>query len=276
MTYDNSLMKKLRRTLDDKKHTTLLAMTFLDQMKNEMSGNKDPNFVGLFREASEVNVKRQINIVWETAESPIERIFVSSLLMMFLRYRDPLGLVITPAMCDAERNMEELRQSIAELKRAVAIREKQGDDMSPVAMLHDLQGAVSSGKLPASQYDLNLQLIWYYHWFKCESALHLTPQATFPNALRDGRGVRADLMFWVPDFSEFRIVVECDSYQYHDNKKTFDHDRQRSRVLQRRGFKVLQYSGGEICRDPIQTSLDLYKHLTNELDAFVGKKKHDA
>src|SRR5882724_3522860 len=265
MTYDN---EQLCQIFNDREQTMRLAMSFLDQTQNEMSGDKDPEFVSFLRKVSEAHITRQVGIVWEMAESPIERIFIVSFMMNFIRNHDPLGLVITPSMGDAERNMDELRQSIADMKRAMVIREKQGGDTSPAAVLNDLKWALESGKLPADQYDLNLHMVWCYHSFELQGALHLTPQATFPKALLDGRGVRADLMFWVPDYAGFRIVVECDSYQYRDNKERFDHDRQRSRALQRRSFKVLQYSGGEIYRDPIRTSFDLYDYLTDELERF--------
>lgn len=68
-----------------------------------------------------------------------------------------------------------------------------------------------------------------------------------------------------------RVRGTCLRYQYHQDRKAFDRDRQRSRAVQRKGYKVLQYSGGEIWRDPIRTSSDLYEHLV-EAERELEKK----
>jgi hypothetical protein len=266
MPYDN---KELCRILNDKQQTLRMAAAFLDQMRKEMTAHEDLDFVKLYGNISEMHVTREINIVWATAESAIERIFISSLIMNFIRNHDPLGLVITHAMADAEHDMEDLRDSIRRLKAGMHIRECQGQDMSPDALFRDLEEAFQSGQLDEWQHDLNMHMLWCYHFFPLETALHVTPQATFPKLLSDGRGARADMLCWIPEHPSFQIIVECDSYQHHDSKRAFDSDRRRSRAFQRKSFRVLQYSGGEIWRDPIRTSYELHDHLTTELQQFI-------
>jgi len=73
-------------------------------------------------------------------------------------------------------------------------------------------------------------------------------------------------MLWSPVLPKFKIIAECDSYQFHDNREKFDRDRARSRALQKRGFKVLQYSGGEITRKPVDISLSFYMDVLEEFD----------
>lgn len=270
MTYDN---KQLCKILNDKQQTLAMANAFLDKMKGEIKEKEEEEFVAFHRGASGAHYKRLIDIIWACAESPIERIFISSLMMNFIRNHDPLGFVITVPMSDAERNMSELRQSIADMKDAISSRTARGNDVLFPSLFQDLEAAVKAGKVPKDQYDLNFHMIWCYHFLDLTGNLHLTPQAAFPSALPSEKGVRTDLLFWMPKHRDFRVIVECDSYQYHDNKESFDYDRQRSRVLQRLGFKVLQYSGGEICKDPIRTSFELYDYFMNDLESFYANKE---
>ena len=192
--------------------------------------------------------------------------------MNFIRNHEPLGLVITAPMANTVQNMEELRLSINDMKAAIRSRQLTGDDISFPALLRDLDCAVETKEISPVQYDLNLHLLWCYHFWGLADALHLTPQASFPNTLSSKRGVRADLLFWVPNKRDFKVIVECDSYQYHENNKSFDYDRQRSRALQLLGFKVLQYSGGEIFRDPIRASYELYDYLSDEIEKPEANK----
>jgi hypothetical protein len=209
MHYDND---RLCQILNNKQQTLQMAARFLDQMKEEMTAHEDPAFVKLYRDVSEAHVTRAINTVWAAAESAIERIFISSLLMNFIRNHDPLGLVITPPMKDAVRDIADLQDGIRRLKAAVHTRELQGEDVSPYALFQDLEEASQSGLLGEWQYDLNLHMLWCYHFFGLETALHLTPQATFPKLLPGGRAARADMLCWIPEHPTFQIIVECDSY----------------------------------------------------------------
>ena len=171
--------------------------------------------------------------------------------------------------------MAEMRSSINTMLSVFRELNAGGVDASLTALFNKIESEIKKGILPEEQRALAQISIVRYHTLKLTKAIHLTPQATFPKARSGRKNIRADLMFWVPDYSEFCIVVECDSYQYHDNKQSFDRDRQRSRSLQSLGFKVLQYSGGEIYNDPIQTSFDLYTHLGSELKQLSQRHGKD-
>jgi hypothetical protein len=266
MRYDN---KAFCDALNDQGQTVSMAEVFLAKMGHVVEPTDDHAIDELYREAASAHVKRQIGIIWSTAESPIERILMSSLLMNFLRNDDPFGLVLTRAMADTPRDVGDLRDGIRELKAAIETRQREGGKMSPDALIHDLDAARQSKRVDEWQYDLNLHMLWCYHFFGLETALHLTPQATFPGLTADGRAARADMLCWIPAYSDFEVIVECDSYMYHENRQAFDHDRQRSRAFQRKGYKVLQYSGGEIRRDPIRSSSELYDHLTEAVAEFA-------
>jgi very-short-patch-repair endonuclease len=48
------------------------------------------------------------------------------------------------------------------------------------------------------------------------------------------------------------VVVECDGHAFHDRtKEQAAHDKARDRFLQERGYKVLRFTGSEICRNAV-------------------------
>jgi hypothetical protein len=274
MQYDN---RTLCEYLNHQDKAVELASAFLANMQREMSEeNEDPTFREWYCQAAKAHVSRELAIIGGCAESPIERILLSSLVMNSIRSHDPMGLVVTRPMRDAERNMDELRDGIQRLHEAAKLRADQGGDMSPSALLDDLEDAFQRRRMDDWERDLNFHMLWCYHFFPLENALHLTPQATFPALFSEGRAARADILCWIPAHRDCRLIVECDSYAHHDNRKAFDYDRRRSRVFQRKGFGVLQFSGGEIYRDPIGISSELYDRLTDEAEKHSGPAQPDA
>lgn len=274
MKYDN---KKYCDLLNDKDQTIAFAKAGLDDFRKEAISDRASDWAKSYIDYAKIHYARCINIIWSCAESPLERIFMSALLMNFIRNQHPLGIVVTYPMQDAIKNMDEMRSSIAEMQSAFQERKAKGFDTSLPTLLQELEVKINKGKIPEEERDIHQQMFVCYHFLELTNVIHLTPQAVFPNARSKRKNIRADLLFWVPDFSDLCIIGECDSYQYHDNKKSFNSDRQRSRALQDLGFKVLQYSGGEIYSDPIHTSFELYNHLCSELERhskISGKDLH--
>jgi hypothetical protein len=268
MSYDH---KKLSEVLENKEQAIQLAEFFLKQMKEEIINNDEQSYADILEIICNHLIPEQFNLVWQIAESAIERIFISSLMMNFIRNHIPLDLFITPSMQNATKNMDEVRKSIADMKRFVQWhKENQGSD-DFIVMTEFLEKSGKKAGLKKEEIRFNKRYLFHYHLLSLSDSIHLTPQASFPKALPNGTGMRVDLMLWVPDIEQFKLIIECDSYQYHDNKDTFDRDRKRSRYLQRKGYKVLQYSGGEIFRDPIRTSSELFDIIMDEYER-VNKK----
>jgi very-short-patch-repair endonuclease len=47
-----------------------------------------------------------------------------------------------------------------------------------------------------------------------------------------------------------RIAIELDGYQWHGDRRGFERDRQRDRLLMNEGWIVIRFSGSEVLRDP--------------------------
>jgi hypothetical protein len=94
-----------------------------------------------------------------------------------------------------------------------------------------------------------------------EAPFYLTPQIEFASIPIVGKTIRADSVVWNPKLDNFKMVIECDGYEYHKSKPSFKADRVRDRVLTSLRFKVLRYSGSEIFNNPFACAIDLLKHL---------------
>lgn len=80
-------------------------------------------------------------------------------------------------------------------------------------------------------------------------------------ATRDGRNIYfADLI--IP---EMKLILEYDSYEYHNNKKSFVQDAVRAMRLEESGYQVISVRSEQLYR------LDYYKTLTQNIARRLGK-----
>ena len=54
---------------------------------------------------------------------------------------------------------------------------------------------------------------------------HITLQAGFPKFRIDNKSTRVDLLIWKPNDEKFKLIVECDGFNYHNTKEAFIRDR---------------------------------------------------
>jgi hypothetical protein len=90
-----------------------------------------------------------------------------------------------------------------------------------------------------------------------KKALFVTPQAGLPLVRTDGRAIRVDFAIWEIQNDDQPVIIECDGYKWHAGKKAFGADRERDRILQSAGYRVLRFSGEEIFADPTGAALNL-------------------
>ncbi len=64
-------------------------------------------------------------------------------------------------------------------------------------------------------------------------------------------------IFWIPSNPKIKVIVVCDTFDYHSDKDTFISDRKRDRELQTKWYLVFRFSGSVIYNDPITASLNL-------------------
>jgi hypothetical protein len=220
----------------------------------------DDSFAGYLEIGLNIITTESIDNIFQATRSPIETIFINSLLLNFIK-ADPLNLVVTSPSRDVSAMIHKFRtthRNFTSFQKSYA--DKFGD-LSGVESF--LDSVVSEGRMHPSERDYFSKHLVYYHHLGLSNRFHLTPQAGFPRIKVNGKSIRVDMLFWVPDTEGLKIVVECDGFAYHSNKKTFTTDRQRDRALRAAGYDVLRFSGSEIHRDPIASSSELFEQLSD-------------
>ncbi len=200
-------------------------------------------------------------IIHRYSESPIERVFLTSLVLLFLK-SDPLAFRFTPPCGDAPRQIRDAKKDHLRVLEWVKAFKSNPPGTDFAAWLDELEKAAD---LPIpNREDLKTEAILaLVGFFK---AYHFTPQAGFPPASPSGRRSRVDLLVWYPEHPGPGLIVECDGYAFHYTKAAFLSDRQRDRRLLRQGYQVVRYAGTEIANRPAETASDLYDHLVQSAD----------
>jgi hypothetical protein len=206
--------------------------------------------------------------VYRYAESEIEKLFLNSIILMFL-YADPLGLIVTPPYQNAKEFIKQYRQHFREMltiDREAGTKTGSKDS----GFLQLTAKLLNAGKITQQQCDEWERDYMFTHALGWYHAFHLSLQPQFPDIALNTRSLRPDLLVWRLDNDRFNVIVECDGYSYHSNDKAFTKDRQRDRLLQTEGFAVLRFSGSEIVRDPIKVSLDFFNYLQKAKSGISG------
>lgn len=231
--------------------------------------DKDEDFVEeyieYFRLAIETYYPLAIQTIHTQTGSEIEKIFLCSLILNFLK-NDPLGVLLTPPSIIVQptyKNATEYAKQYREYYQNMLFVDKSGTetDGKDSGYYKHLDTLLSAGEITKEVYDdLKMEYI-YVHWIGWYHAFQLLLQPKFPDIKVEGRSIRPDIYIWRLDRNDLNIIVECDGYQHHSDKGSFTHDRRRDRALKKMGFEVLRYSGSEIYQDPINTAYELFDYL---------------
>lgn len=197
--------------------------------------------------------------VFKYCHSPIERIFLNSFMLLFLKNRMPC-LFITSPFNDTETDIADFRIHYKKVDHFIETYKTATNDVDLLNFDQRLREKEKEGKLSSD----DVEDILMYENLRKEfefNSYHITPQAAFPNFKVDNKSIRADFFIWVPNDPNIKIIVECDGFQFHNNKTSFINDKVRDRLFQLNGYRVIRYSGSEIYQDPIKVSSDLFDLL---------------
>jgi hypothetical protein len=250
---------KFRKNLLDKDKFIQLARFFIKKsVQLQAAETEDPKFCEYLRAGLDFLVDDGIDLIFRLTESPIERIFINSLVLGFIK-ADPLNLVIQHSVKNAPKQIREFRERRLKTKEFASWYVNKYGNLTGIEDFLDKE--VLRGKMEKYENKYLKRHIVLYEYLCLEDRFHLILQPGYPNIKVENRTVRPDMLFWVPSDPSVKIVVECDGFEYHSDKVVFIHDRKRDRSLKAAGYEVLRYSGSEIHKDPIGASNDLGKYL---------------
>lgn len=202
-----------------------------------------------------------VDFVEQLSESPIERLFLHALHLISSINISPYFLRFTPSPDPISEYITGIRETYNWALQCYS-ELSQLEDFSEERYEAFIDWMVSEGTITEKQAaDLRF-FPMAYKVMGFERAFHITIQARFFQEIRiNGRRIRPDLYVWHILDESFRLIVECDGFSVHGNKRSFTADRQRDRKLKTLGYDVFRFSGPEIFRDPFTTAKELVSYL---------------
>jgi len=197
--------------------------------------------------------------VFKYCQSPIEKTFLNSFMLLFLKNRMPC-LFVTHPFNNTEPEISNYRSHYKSIDNFIQSYKDVTGDNGLTYFDERLQAKQKKGEFTEEQvYDIliYLRLTKTFEF----NSYHITPQASFPTFKVDNKAIRADFYIWVPNDPSVKIIVECDGFQFHNSKTSFINDKKRDRLFQLNGYRVVRYSGSEIWKDPVEVSSNLFDIL---------------
>jgi hypothetical protein len=222
--------------------------------------------VNFFQPFYRGRVHEGIKTIFSQAESPIELIFLNSLLINSITTL-PLFLFITsPSIHDAPKMMSIYRnyhKKVFDIWKLY--KENYNDSLEGFNLF--IEKLFTGNNM--TSYDKEcfiFHFLCHFNYPKLYNTYHISIQPKFLDFKINNKSIRPDILIWIPGDETFKLIVECDSYQYHLNKKSFVDDRKRDRLFRSKKYDVRRYTGVEITTDPIEVSLDLICYLKSFLN----------
>lgn len=257
----NEMITFARERLTNEKQTQELVVAFIQlQVEQQLANSESEEFNEIYKFALETNYPESVRKIFQFAESESEKRFLSSLLISFL-ISDPLGFVIISPHQNAELAVQQHRQRLRQMLNVEAKIKNRLSSIESKDFTSHLDFLLNEREIGKEAYQLAKDEYIFYHVLGFYDAFFLMPQAKFPNIKVAESSIRADAYIYIPSNEKFNLIVECDGYQFHSNKKSFISDRKRDRVLRSCGYDVLRFSGTEIYNDPVSISIELFDYL---------------
>jgi hypothetical protein len=207
-----------------------------------------------------------LDLVHTHSQSPIETIFLTSLVFAFL-YGDPTSLVLEAPRADFPVHSQDRQIYYKQIVDCdTGIRQSSGDERNIFTYIDYLE---KNNKFSRDEAEFHRSQFIMLHEVGFAEAFHISLQAGFPKICVQSRRIRTDLAIYVPAHPQCKVVVECDGFTFHGSKEQFTVDRQRDRLLQANGYSVFRFSGPEIWHDPAKAAVELYDYLQS-LDRSGG------
>ena len=60
---------------------------------------------------------------------------------------------------------------------------------------------------------------------------------------------------------DFKLIIECDGFDYHSNKKQMTYDYKRENNLKLNGYDIIRFTGSQIYNDPMDCVKKIMKYI---------------
>lgn len=196
----NDEMSLLRENLESKERFELLLSYFItksiDEHKaNEKEKNNNYNYSNLYSKFIDTYARINSDLIFEICQSPIERIFVSSVLLFFIK-NGIMGFSITPKLPDIESSIANYRENHKGILKLIkSYKDKTGDLTLENFKQNFTERYIDSGMYTEEDYEEICNHYYIVRNFTYNS-FHLTLQPEFPNIKVDNKSIRPDILIW--------------------------------------------------------------------------------
>jgi len=263
--------QEFRDMLLDKEQVSTIANLFLTKTLKEARelSSEEYQIVYPFLElTAKYLIDDATKIIFKYAESPIEKIMMSTTLLSLMNTA-PLWIIFQPPAPDISSAMKSFRHEYQQCRGFFA-NYKQVTGKTEFEFLTDLEDMISQGFATEEDRAILLKHHLLYETFGLRNSFHLVVQTSMKDIKIAGKTIRPDMFFWIPSNKNLKILVECDGFQFHSDRNSFSRDRQRDRELQSKGYKVLRFSGQEIYNNPARIGYDLLDYLFRSIGSETG------
>ena len=273
---DCNLFRQYFDKLDTKEEFIPLLKQFIDKSISEqysLQTDTDDDRISysqFYEKFVEGVFLNNVENVFKYCQSPIEKTFLNSFMLLFLKNRMPC-LFITHPFNDTENKITNYRNHYKSIDNFIQSYKDATDDKELTYFDERLQAKQKKGEFTEDQVQDILMYLRLTKTFKFDS-YHITTQTFFPSFKVDNKAIRADFFIWVPNDPSVKIIVKCDGFQFHNSKTSFINDKKRDRLFQLNGYRVVRYSGSEIWKDPVEVSSDLFD-IIEALDEDKEQKR---
>lgn len=240
----------------------LLTSFFVSKLAAPEEGD-DPEFLKFYESALQVVSKESVEAIISLSASPIERMFLGSLLLGSLKWF-PYGIVVHQTYDNTHEELAKFRDYLSSF---FSFLEWYGREYGSHRGIDTyLEDQLTLGKMDRSELRYINRLLFRYLYLSLKDSWHMTLQPKFPDILVGGASIRPDILLWTPADPNKKIIVECDGYQFHGEKSIFIADRVRDRKTASLGYTTLRFSGTEIYRNISGVATELLNYLEPDLE----------
>ena len=202
---------------------------------------------------------KYVRMIFKYAESPIVTTFLNAFnIFCLLTKFSPL--VFTERYTSISQEMKAYREGYESFLAARQAYTQKGGSLQ--YFIQSIDGTDMAKELK-DFYKHSMMVTSYLY-----KEFHISMHSTIEELDIQGECVRPDIFIWMPEKPQLKLIVECDDFNLHSDKKTFSCDRARDRMLQAQGFQILRFSSDEINENPWERARELRTFLlikNNEL-----------
>jgi hypothetical protein len=207
--------------------------------------------------------RNNVRMIFNYAESPVVTRFLNAfnIFSVLTRFSQ---LVFTEPYVSISQKMKVYREGYESFLAAKQAYIQKGGSLQNFVQSLDRTDMTKEKK---DFYKYSLMVTSYLY-----EEFHVSVHSTIEELVIQDECIRPDIFIWMPAKPQLKLIVECNDFNLHSDKKTFSLDRARDRMLQENGYQILRFSSNEVNENPWDRACELRDFLlTKQSELFTGE-----